>query len=676
MANRDKSERLGVAEQIPRNSLALLMIAQVAVILPLSPHISLWVVGVCLVCGYWRTQVYRGRWGYPSGVFKGFLVVAASLGIALSGYTTFSLEAAASLLVVAFALKLIEMKSRRDAYLIIFLSYFLVAIAFLFSQTMTATTYAVLAMVVVTAAMVGMNQMQTRIRPIASIRLAAGLVGQAIPLMLVMFLLFPRVGPMWSIPMPSSASTGLSDKLTPGDVASLSQSDELAFRAEFDGAVPLQRELYWRGLVYSNFREGTWSVGRDLEEETLTFPGTANLSYEVFMEPTQTKWVYALDTPVTFSPKLSVLADYRLVSEEPILSVFRYRVTSNPLMIMDAVLPEHIRARETHYPTVDSPRMQAYARELYRSARGDAETVITLMLEQIRNEEYAYTLNPPTLGSVNSVDSFWFDSRRGFCTHYAGAMVFALRSLDIPARLVGGYQGGEVNPVTGHVVVRQYQAHAWVEAWIEGKGWVRYDPTAAVAPERVEQGLNAALSSADRATLSFFANARLSSGDLLNNFLQFVDSLEHRWNVWVVGYDAATQTDILRSLLGEVTPARVGMALLVGGVVSVALAALVLFWRRRPGPKNPTARALGGFYGAMSRRGLPREEGETPAAYLTRLGLLAQTDVEGLVALTQRQLYDPHHVNSREQLRTLRRELRKLKFRLAFRPAKPASLAG
>jgi hypothetical protein len=201
-----KAPKVGIAQQIPRNSLALLIIAQFAVIVPLASRISLWIVGVCLFCGYWPTQVYRGRWGFPQPWVKFLLVCAAFLGIALSGYRTFTLEAAASLLVLAFALKLVEMKSRRDAYLVIYLCYFLVATAFLFSQTMTVAAYQVLALIVVTSALVGLNQMQFRIRPLASIWTATGLVAQALPLTLVLFLLFPRIGPLWSIPMPSSAT--------------------------------------------------------------------------------------------------------------------------------------------------------------------------------------------------------------------------------------------------------------------------------------------------------------------------------------------------------------------------------------------------------------------------------------------------------------------------------------
>ncbi len=670
MASPTDTLNIGVAYQIPRNSLALLMVSQVAVVLPLAAHISPWIVAVCLICGYWRSGVYQGRWGYPSGLVKTALVIAAVTGIAFSGYSTFSLEAATSLLVLAFALKLVEMKNRRDAYLVIYLCYFLIATAFLFDQSMALTTYEVLAAIVVTAAMVGMNQLQSRVRPVASLKVAAVLLLQALPLTLVLFLLFPRVAPLWSIPMPSAATTGLSDKITPGDVASLTQSDELAFRAVFDGEVPAQRDLYWRGLVYSQFQFGTWAVAEPLPPlqpamNDASADTSEVLDYEVFLEPTQSKWLYALDTPVAYGARMKLLGDYRLLNAEPVMSVLRYRVSSDPQLAMDTDLDAAVRARETELPPQDNPRIRDYAKALYAQT-GSAEAMIQALLSEIRTGPYAYTLRPPVLSRRNSIDQFWFESRRGFCSHYAGTMVFALRAAGIPARMVGGYQGGEINSVTGHVVVRQYQAHAWVEVWLPGQGWRRYDPTAAVAPERVENGLDAALSSEDRAVLSFLTTARFGEGGLVNGMLEFVDSLEHRWNLWVVGYDTATQSDLLADLLGEVTPGRIGLALLVGGGVSLGLVTLVLFVRRRPRPKHRAERAFQRFCRAMQRRGYSRGLDETPGAYVARLARLAQMDGEPMVQRLQAHLYDPEaHLNTVES-RTLQQDFRKLRFRLAF----------
>ena len=666
-ASQDTSKIVAADQQIPRNSLALIMISQIAVIAPISPHISFWIVAVWLVCGYWRMQVYRGLWGYPPGWVKLLMVIAASLGIALTGYTTFSLEAASSLLVVAFTLKLVEMRSRRDAYLVIFLSYFLVAVGLLFAQGITNSVYALLGILVATSALVGMNQMQAKVRPLASFRTAAALLFQAIPLTIVLFLLFPRIGPQWSIPLPSAASTGLSEQMRPGDVASLTRTDDLAFRVEFSQDVPAYRDLYWRGLVYSEFVDGTWRVDKNTPKRQPA-ASSSGLEYEVFLEPTQSNWLYSLDTPVAFSPSATLMADNRLVNNEPVRSLMRYSVRSDVNLRRMAPLSEAMRVRETQFDPTDNPRMQRYAQQLRTRAASDAQ-VIDLMLQDIEEQAYYYTLNPPTLSARNSVDEFWFDTRRGFCTHYAGAMVIALRAVDIPARLVGGYQGGEINALGGHVVVRQYQAHAWVEAWLDDAGWVRVDPTAAVAPARIEQGLEAALSGEDRASLPFFSAARMESGDMLNGLIAWADSLEHSWNLWVVGYDKATQTGVLRDLLGSLTPLRIGIALLVGGGLSMLLVALTLFWRRRPIQRHPIEKSLSALSRRMARRGLAMQRGESPLSYIERLGRATNTDITALYAGVEEALYKRDAQQSYLQRQRLRGEMRKLVVRQRFLPA-------
>ena len=193
------------------------------------------------------------------------------------------------------------------------------------------------------------------------------------------------------------------------------------------------------------------------------------------------------------------------------------------------------------------------------------------------------------------IDRFWFETRRGFCTHSAGAVVFMLRAAGIPARLVGGYQGGERNPITGHVVVRQYDAHAWAEVWLEDRGWVRVDPTAAVAPARIEQGPAAALSQEDQASLSTLAGVRMGSLGAARGLLDWLDSVDHRWNLWVVGYDGEVQAGLLKRVLGDVTPLRVAIAVLGSGIACGALVALVVFWRRRPPSRHPVERLFSGF---------------------------------------------------------------------------------
>jgi transglutaminase-like putative cysteine protease len=665
---------VGVAYQIPRNSLLLLMISQVVVVLPHIQQLSPWIIAVCLFCCFWRSRVYLGHWAFPKRWIKVLLVIASVAGVALSGVGAFSLEAATSLLVLAFALKLVETKSRRDAYLVIFMSYFVIATQFLFDQSIAVAVYEIVAIAVVTAAMVGMNQLHTRVRPIASLKLASSLVLQALPFTLILFLFFPRIAPLWTVPLPAGASTGISDRIRPGDVAALTQSDELAFRAVFESDIPMNAALYWRGLVYSNYHNGTWSVdAATARSKAQALPEEGDpLTYEVILEPTLSKWLFALDTAVPVDRRITVTEDYRLVAPDPVMSVYRYQVDSYPQHARILDLSASDRLRDTRINPEQDPRLVAYAQNLYRGASDELDFAARILTE-IRTQPFSYTLNPPLLPDQQAMDAFWFDTQAGFCSHYAGAFVMMMRSVGIPARVVGGYQGGEVNPITNHLVVRQYDAHAWAEIWVRGQGWVRMDPTSAVAPERIQQGLRAALSQSDRAELSLLTSARLGDWQFAGDFLRWTDSLEHRWNMWVIGYDPATQNKIISDLIGAITPTRVAITMFAGGALSLGAVALVLFWRRRPVPQHPVEKLFLRFASRAATQGYRRRPEETPRAYLERVGLDAGIDasqVRLIVAQLEASLYNPNVAWGRREMRTLRGQLRRLQFRLAFGSAR------
>ncbi|MEM8768533.1 MAG: DUF3488 and transglutaminase-like domain-containing protein [Pseudomonadota bacterium] len=663
----DGKAATGVAYQIPRNSLALLMVAQVAVVLPYLLQLSPWIVAVGLFCGLWRANVYLGRWDYPKRWVKAVLVIFCIGGVAISGVGAFSLEATASLLIAAFALKLIETKSRRDAYVVIFLGYFAIATQFLFDQTILVAAYQVVAFIVVTAAMVGMNQLHTRVRPAASLKLASVLVLQAIPFTLIMFVLFPRMAPLWTVPLPGSSMTGLSDTVKPGDIANLTQSDELAFRVEFDGRVPPPSQLYWRGLVYADFEDGGWRAAERRPARYFPDPGSSDIGYEVLLEPTMQTWLFALENSTSADAGVYRTLDDRLASRDPVLSVFRYRAVKHARPKEPLPLSATAEARNIAIDDTRNPRIRALG-EALRAEHGTATAMTKALLTTIREQPYRYTLSPPQYTDRDSLDSFWFDGQAGFCEHYASAFVYIMRAAGVPARLVGGYLGGEVNSISGHLMVRQYDAHAWAEVYVPEFGWMRVDPTAAVAPERVEQGLSAALSSEDLASLSLLSSARMGSWDLAADILRWADSLEHRWNLWVVGYDANYQSRLLGDLLGEITAARVAMAILGGGALSLSLVACVLFLRRRPVQRHPVERAFRSFSERLASYGYERRPEESPSAFVRRVaaevGLSDQ--VAPLVAELDTLLYNPGVAWGARELKALKGQLRRLQFRLAF----------
>ncbi len=657
----------GIESQIPRNALALLMVAQAAVVAPHAMQLSPWIIVVCFVCGCWRTLVYQGRWAFPSRAVKAALVVCGSVGVVLSSSGGFSLEAFVSLLVLAFGFKLVEMKSRRDAYVVIFMAYFVVAAEFLFDQSLFVAVYEFVAVIIVTAAMVGLNQMRTRVRPMASARLALSLMMQALPLTVVLFLFFPRVMPLWSVPVPGNTPIGLQEEIEPGDLTGLTQSDAVAFRVVFDdGPPPFYRELYWRGVVYNQFENGRWRMAPPQFGADIHLGTAEQGAYEVMLEPTAQNWLYGLAVPTQFDNRARLTRDMRLITEDPVLSVTRYRLSSAPGARFGLALSEAERALETHLPDVDeNPRLAAFARDLYRR-EGDEQRFAQALLEHIRAEPYAYTLKPPALGEGARLDAFWFDTRSGFCAHYASAFVYAMRSVGIPARMVGGYLGGEINPLSDHIVVRQYDAHAWAEVWLEGQGWQRFDPTGAVAPERVEQGLAAALSSQDRLSLSALTNARFGEQGLVGRLLYMFDSVDHNWNMFVVGFDGGVQEQFLSRWLGDLTPARVGLTMLVLGALCLGLTGGILFLRRRPKSRHPAVRLYERFVARAARLGLQRQAGETPGAFVRRAGLNAGVEsalIEQLAQQLEAALYDPDAADDSDAVRA---GLRRLALRMTF----------
>ena len=663
---------IGIAHQIPRNTLALLMVAQVAVILPYLQQLSIWIIAVGLFCGLWRTNVYLGRWDYPKRWLKAVLVLACVGGVAISGIGAFSLEAMASLLVSMFALKLIEMKSRRDAYVVIFLGYFAIAIQFLFEQQLLLAIYQLGAFVLVTAAMVSLNQLQVAARPLPSLKLAGVLVLQAVPLTLAMFLLFPRMAPLWTVPLPGSSVTGLSDVVKPGDIANLTQSDELAFRVVVEGQMPPPTQRYWRGLVFSDFEDGGWKARNRRPAREYPLTRSSDLRYEVLLEPTMQTWLYALENSTSEHSNVYLTQDGRLESEEPVMSVFRYRAVQHRRDRRAEPLPESVRVRETAIDPEANPRLQALGPALLEE-HGSAMAMTRAILTHIRQAPFRYTLSPPRYPGANGFDDFWFDGQAGFCEHYASAYVYLMRSAGIPARVVGGYQGGEVNEVSGHLIVRQYDAHAWAEFYDPELGWFRVDPTASVAPERIERGLTAALSSSDLASLPLLSSARLGDWDLASSLLRWMDSIEHRWNLWVVGYDSNVQYRFLSDLLGEVTAARIGMAILTFGGIGLGLVAIVIFWGRREVNRHPVERAFRNFSNALAGYGYRKRPEESPAAFVRRVADevgLTEAQVGPVIAELNTLLYNPGVASGGREIKALRSQLRRLQFRLAFGAAR------
>ncbi|EAQ97849.1 transglutaminase TgpA family protein [Congregibacter litoralis] len=655
------------AEQLPRPALLWIIVAQALLLLPHLPRLPIWVAAVYLLAFVWRVQAFRGRLELPGRWLKVVLAIAAAGGIVLSYGSLLGMEPMVAFLLTAFALKLTEMRSRKDAYVVIFLGYFVCLTEFLFTQDLLIVAYSLVLVWILTTALVSVHRPAGRLRDLKPLRTAGVMLLQSVPLMLVLFFLFPRIGPLWSVPLKShTAQTGMSDSLRPGDVSSLSQSDAVAFRAKFDGEIPPVSELYWRGIVLSVLEEGTWRSFRYFEipaEERRTPSVNTEgnpLRYSIIMSPTQQNWLFALRYARTPKPGVMELSDYRLYSPVIIENEYQYSVQSWPEAALEARLSDWRRDKEISLPNQDNPQTRALAASLYAQAGSPAAFVDTV-LAYFRNQSFFYTLQPPLLGDVDVMDEFLFSSRRGFCEHYAYAFAVMMRSVGIPSRIVGGYLGGEVNPVNRTVIVHQFDAHAWTEVWLEGQGWVRVDPTAAVSPDRILYGLERAVA----AEGSFLSDSPLSplryrGVNWVNSLRLRYDALTYRWQSWVTGFDGQAQFDLLRGVLGEISVSRSLGVLLGCGALTMALVSLFLFRGARPAPRPVYEEELARFQRVLWRRGLEEKPGETPAQLTERAVRRWPSQAESLRSLYRLLalcVYSPA-AQSQDNIR-LRRELRK-----------------
>lgn len=652
---------------IPRISLVWLLVAQALAILPHLGHLPGWIIGLWLVCATWRVQVFRMRTSYPGGVTKGALLLAAAVGVYASRGALIGLDAGVALLVATFVLKLVELKTRRDALVLVFLGFFVVVTSYLFEDSLPAALYSLLPVTALLAALIGLQQGSLSEKPGPTLRLAASLLLQAAPLMLVLFVLFPRLGPLWSMPLPGAGGTrGLAESMSPGELAELSQSADLAFHASFEGPTPPRRQLYWRAMTFEQFDGRRWSqrVEPDQAPPPTWQPEGPALSYSILMQASGQPWLLALDTARTELEQTRQMGDFHLQRRRPVEQNLLYRVTSWPQALREPQSSPRLAAT-LQLPATGNPRARRWAARLKERYGNDGQALVDGLLRHFAEKQYYYTLKPPP-ADVDTVDHFLFDSRRGFCAHYAGAMTFVLRAAGVPARVVVGYQGGEFNPAGNYVLVHQFDAHAWVEYWLPGRGWISVDPTFQVAPQRIEQGLEQALPAGEE----FQAGAPLSP--LRYRHVQWVnalrlswDNLNYAWQRKVLGYQGEAQLKLLEGWFGQLDATRVGLVLVATGGVLLGLLAVLLLkpWRREHDPQRRLYRR---FERLLARHGLRREAGEGPGAFAERAALVLP-ELAGEIRTFARRFEEQRYAGTAADPGALRRALGALRLQLARR---------
>lgn len=659
----------------------ILVLSQLFIMVLHWPNMPWWLMtlGVVLAlsqCGRLRTFLYRHTWVERTVQLLAFF--GGMAGIWLLYRTFFGVEAGVAFLLLCLMGKLLELKARRDEYVLLTLGLFVIAGLFLFDQNLTTTILALLGVIASLYAMIAQND-----HGAGRIRTLFWLCAQATPLMVILFLFFPRLPPLWSVQLNSSqAKTGMTDSISPGDIAELSQSSELAFRVIFEGAAPAKPELYWRGLVLGRFDGKTWRPIYQYEYEPLLLwrggkaPAWVDASltqderqaprrYQLILEPTQQQWLFALSVPYSNDRGVGLTRDFTLQTTMPTTQRQTFRLLQVPTSSVDVDLPDDLRQAHLQLPASGNPQSRLLATALMQKVDQDPVRYANAILQWIRQQNFHYTLKPPPLRE-HRIDEFLFQTRRGFCEHYSSSYVFLLRAAGIPARVVVGYQGGERGRDGRSLEVRQRDAHAWTEAWFAGRGWVRIDPTAAIAPERIEQGMDALTEDAALFGDDAVAQLQYQQFKLVKEMRELADYASYLWQRDIVGFDQNRQQDQLLRWFGLKSMWTQILWMIAGLVLILAAVVLRLWWKRRP-VWHPLDQPLMQLSHRLRSQGLDKQLEEGMLDWLQRVAKVAAYREQALkiAQLYAQARYTPE---AEQMLSTYQRALKKLVKEWANKP--------
>ncbi|MCD6585791.1 MAG: DUF3488 domain-containing transglutaminase family protein [Desulfobacteraceae bacterium] len=593
----------------------------VALIVAIFPHIGrlpLWIILWCAFLWGYMLLSLKLNWPRPGKNIRRILTVIGIAGLGFTYNTHSGQNAYLGLLAVMAALKPFEILSHRDRMITVFLAYFIVITSLFLSETLAITIYMLVSVSITTAVLIRINDPSGRFK--AHLKLSALIMAQAIPLMILLFFLFPRIqGSLFGLSLAGTGKSGFSDHLAPGSVANLVKNDEVAFRAIFKGNIPPAHLLYWRGIVFQTFDGRKWSADKRAREYSVLPEGKNPVSYTITLEPHNNRWLFALDMPAKIPPSAKLTKDYTLRARRSVNRKLRYEMISNTIYRAEEANRWALR-QLTRLPAGINPKARNLAKRITENAR-NVDDKVDRILDYFRAGGFSYTLQPPRLGK-NSVDDFIFNSKKGFCEHYASAFAFMLRSVEIPARIVGGYQGGEVNPYANFLLVRQSDAHVWVEFWHPEKGWCRVDPTAVVAPDRILEGMEGALPPWDlpgslaRKYLGTIFD--IFGSDILEQIRLRWDAVSTRWSALFEGYSYYEQQALLEKIgftSGDWNASLKGLLLLLVlvGMIVGGYAFFVLTPSRRKPDAVKTYYVR--FCKKLTRAGFERKPGQGPVDY-------------------------------------------------------------
>ena len=640
--------------------------------LPLFAGMPIPVILSLLAVSLWQLLLIKQKRSNPgkiillSMVFLSFVVVRYSYG------HIFGQQPGIALVILMTVLKLFETKSNRDCYIVIYSAFFIIASNFFHSQSIWLIIYVFFVVAALISILISLSDRLNTVPLKSRFKLASRFIIHAIPIMLVLFFLFPRIpGPLWGLPDDAfSSRTGLSEEMSPGSINRLINSSAIAFRVKFEQQVPSHSQLYWRGAVLSDYDGRTWrrhDAPKSAEPNIKYGEDTENsFLYTVTLEPTNLNWLLSLEYPDTADAstrelKYRMNREAMLLTKSKINNVTNYSIRSQ-VNSSNQALFEQESHKNLLLPAQMNPGTLKLANQLLQLSEYDAAQYMRNVLSYFRDNGFVYTLSPDLLGD-NAMDDFIFTSRRGFCEHYASAFTYLMRAAGIPARVVVGYQGGRMNPLDDYMIVRQSDAHAWSEVWING-AWQRVDPTAVISPERIEFGILDAGLEKEQLPLLLVSNS-----SVIQNLTFLYDSFQNRWNQWVIGYDQKKQYDLLKSLgLENATPANLILLL----VICLTVTAIVINWfilKKNSADKDRVQHYYNLLCLKLQRHGFQRDLNEGPMNFENRIHkeqtLSSGTKNElAFIFRAYRSLHYGNHSNS-DLLNLYIKKIRKLKIRKA-----------
>ena len=597
----------------------------------------------------WRGLLIQKKLTKPGKMLNFCLLIVSGLILATSISPVISLQGCVGFLVLMASLKILESESTRDYLLLVFLGCLISACLLLFSRSILSFSYCLLTMLILHVALLQSFTAPAKGSRKRALKTTSIIFLQALPIALTLFVVLPRIGSLWTVPLNSNvAKTGISESLTAGDMGRLSQDFSVAMRVTFSGENrPEKSAMYWRAMSLANFDGRTWSRDKQpiklsqsalaslrKNQQTVTSAAALNTQQyrdQVMLEASGRSWLYGLNTAMSNGAKLYQWQDYSISKPEKVLQRYQYQLWSDLNYIDNTPLSEQQWRVFTALVGEDNSKSRAFARQL-KGQYGSAEKIVSALALRF-NTDFIYTLAPGKSPPVNPIDDFLFTNKRGYCEHFASASAFVLRAAGIPARIATGYQGGQWSADNKYLIVTQAQAHAWVEYWSSNKGWQRFDPTASVAPQRIEQGSVEVL---DRFNESLGFTGVLRANSWLRHLQLNWDGLNYQWHRWVLGYNTQIQLEVLKQLLGGFDSWRIGL-LMLGVMFMVAVPAAVIgFWSSNNASADPLLTLITKLEKKLFKLHFVRDKSETIKVFLRRTAQLSANNKQSLMAISQR----------------------------------------